>query len=321
MPFTLVIQAVPPVEGISFLIDGRRFVTNDEGIVRATFRREGLIEVEALVNEFHSRDMQLEFARWGDYVFTPQRVIEITSPLTIEAGFHVSYPVRLHYTDLEGGEIPAERISTVELRNSIGDILTFDGHQVQWMQSIKVLGRDFGLDPVDIVYAVQRVIVDGANVVNRGQQRFTLTAEEAPVIELLLYTVHFTSQDALFRYPLGSGVRLEHPDGQKYEFLLDEQGRLRIDNLARGTYRSTVTGASGLAIPTTFVLSRPQEVEMIVISMLDIVVVSLLGILLLVGLLVVGRPELLDRFMTWVRRRTLDSGSSRSNSAREGDQG
>lgn len=307
VPFVLEIQTVPPLEGIPFLIDGRRFVTDEEGVVRARLWREGVFEVEVLVSEFEESDIRLEFARWDDYVFTPRREIKISSPVSMQAGFHVSYPVELHYLDLEGGNFPVERISTVELRNSLGDVLTFDGSEMQWMQSIEVLGRDFGLDPVEVVYAVQRVIVDGSNVVNRGQQRFTVTSQKAPRIELLLYPVQFTSHDALFGFSLGSGVRLEYPDGHQEVFPMNTNGDLRLDSLARGTYRSSVVGAPGLAILTTFVLSRAQMVEMIVISLLDIVVVTLMGTLIFVGLLIIGRPGLLDQLKTRVRGGVTDA--------------
>ncbi len=320
VPFTLEIKTVPPFEGIPFMIDGRRYVTDEDGLVSAKLWREGVFRVDVLVDEIQSSHSGLEFARWGDNVFTPQREVDTgSSAPSLEAGFHVSYPVRLNFVDLDGGSVPPERISTVELRNSTGDVIIFEGSQSHWLQSIEVIGRDFGLDPVEVVYAVQRVTVDGSNVVNRGQQRFTVTAQEAPRIELLLYPVEITSRDALFRFPLGSGVRLEHPDGHQEIFPLDENGKLRLEAMARGTYRSTVAGAPGLAIPTTFVLSRAQEVEMIVISILDMVVVSLVGVLVFAGLIILGRPELLGELKVRVCGRTRNSKVVSSDISRHED--
>lgn len=305
-PFTLEIQTVPPLDGMPFLVDGLRQITNAEGALQTKLWHRDPIEVEALVAEFQSSDVRVEFARWSDAVFTAKRELEIPYSISIEAGFHVSAPVRFEFTDLEGTEVPAERIDSVELRSSKGDVVTFEGDQTPWLQSIEVLGRDFGLDPVEVVYAVQRVVIDGSSVVNRGQQRFTIAELETPRIELLLYPVRFQSRDALFNIPMGRGVRLEYPDGYQEIFPLDGRGELQLSDMARGTYRSAVTDAPGFAVPTTFVLSRAQDVDMLVISVLDILAVSLFGVVVLGGLLMVGRPELVTRLRSWIFRRRQD---------------
>ena len=295
IPFTLEIITVPPIQGIPFRVSGRRLETNAEGVIRSRIWREGLNEVEILMEDFQSSKYKLEFARWSDAVFLTKRDIDITSSLSIEAGFNVSYPVQLNYTNLEGDRVPIERIDAVELRNSIGDVLNFAGYQTQWLQAIDILGRDFGLDPVELVYSVQSVMVDGSNVVNRGQQRFVVRPSEAPQIELLLYPVSISSHDAVFGYPIGRSVLIRYPDGHQESHNLNEYGELHLNDMARGTYSSVVERAPGLALPTTFVLSRAQNVEVLVISVLDFLTIVLLGIALVAGLIFLGRPELLVR--------------------------
>lgn len=290
---TLEIQTVPPLEGVHFLLDGQRFESHEKGIARIVVWREGRHYLEALPSESSTPERALEFARWGDDVFMSQREFVIASSTSLEAGFNVHYPVELSFIDQDGELVPPERVETVVLRNSIGDVHTFPGDGQEWLQAGHVLRRDIKLEEVEIVYSVQQVMVDGSNVVNRGQQRFVVSPEQEPQVELLLYSAQFTARDALFGFPLGWGIRLEYPDGKHESFPFEGNEVLRLNSLARGTYGATVVGALGFAPPSIFVLSRDQEVNAIVISVLDIVVVILLSTSVLVGLLVARRPGLL----------------------------
>jgi hypothetical protein len=105
-----------------------------------------------------------------------------------------------------------------------------------------------------------------------------------------LYSARFTARDALFGFPIGTGIHMEYPDGetQSYSFDLDEG--YTLEGLARGIYRVTVIGAQGYAPPTPIALSRNQDVELMVFSYLDMGVIASIGLLLSVGLLWYGRP-------------------------------
>ena len=295
-PMILEIRTIPPLQGVRFALDGRRFESDEQGVTTIRVWRGGTHQLEALPLESNTSDRRLEFARWGDPVFTPQRLIVISEFTSLEAGFDVHLPVKLRFVDLSGEPVPAGRISEVVLKNSIGDVYTFPGEAVEWLQAGHVVGRDFTLEQVAIVYSVQRVAVDGSNVVNRGQQRFMAEPEGRPDIELLLYSVQLAGRDALFGFPIGSGVRLQFPDGRQEYASFEGKAMLHLESLARGTYRATVVGAVGLAPPSIFVLSRDQEVSAVMISALDVLVVLLIGSSILLGLVLIGRPELRERF-------------------------
>ena len=79
-------------------------------------------------------------------------------------------------------------------------------------------------------------MVDGANVVNRAQQRFFPHRHRDVGVPLLLYSARFMARDALLGFPIGSGVRLRHPDGSWTYHPFRSSGEVVLDGLARGEY-------------------------------------------------------------------------------------
>jgi hypothetical protein len=119
---------------------------------------------------------------------------------------------------------------------------------------------------------------------------------------VLLYAAHFTARDAMFGFPIGTGIRMEYPDGEVQEYVFDTEKGQTIDKLARGIYKVTVTGGDGYAPPTPIALSRSQDVELMVFSYLDIGVLLGVGLFLSVGLLLIGRPYLVGNTVNGGRR-------------------
>ncbi|GMR11562.1 MAG: hypothetical protein BMS9Abin28_2397 [Anaerolineae bacterium] len=307
VPATLEIRTVPAMEGIQFALDGRAFETDEQGAASLRVWRGGTHQLEVLPLPSEAGERRLEFSRWGDAVFTTQRPIVIDESTSLEAGFDVYYPVKLGYVDLEGSSVASDRISSAVLKNSIGDVYTIAGEETAWLQASRILGRDLNLDPAEIVYTVNSVTIDGSNVVNRGQQRFVLEPDLRPQIELLLYSAKLSANDALFGFPIGRGMQLEYPDGRQEYFPFESGSELRLNTLARGTYRVSAVTGLGIAPASVFVLSRDQEVQAIVISALDLGVVALLAVALLLGLLLAGRPQLRGRLRAWIRRKAAPS--------------
>ena len=134
-----------------------------------------------------------------------------------------------------------------------------------------------------------RVVHDEAFVV---AEMFEPHRQKELAIKLLFYCAEFTAHDALFKFPIGKGVKLTFPDGrvQRYEF--DSGSTLKIDRLPRGEYWVEVEGP-GMSFLRPVTLSRNQKVPLEVLSWVDIAFVfGVLGAIAL-GLLLVGRPWLL----------------------------
>ncbi len=336
----LEIRTVPPLAGVRFFLfppcalylppelpessfcfsgplrppEGQTLVSGEDGIARAVVEQEGLYRIELLPWQADESGLRAEFSRWEDETFLPARDLVIASSTSLAVGFDVSRRVRLDFVDLEGRAVDLARVTAVTVRSSHGEVHTLDNSRPTWLQAGRALRREGRLEEAEIIYSVQNVMVDGSNVVNRGQQRFVVRPDQAWRIELLLYSAQFSARDALFGFPIGSGIELEYPDGRTEIRPFEPGGELRVDLLARGTYYARVDGAPGISPRTIFVLSRDQEVQPVVISYFDLASASLLMTALALGLLLVGRPELYAR----LRSRAPRSPPSRGGIAATG---
>jgi hypothetical protein len=232
----------------------------------------------------------MDFGRWGDDVFKPFRDIEVPLNKTLDIGFEVSYQVSHTFVDLSDRPVDNSRVTSVTLKGSNGTTYTFDDHDPHWIPAGRVIRLNNGLQETKILYSVINVMIDGSNVVSQAQQRFYVNPNDVWSVKLLLYKANFTARDALFGFPIGTGINMEYPDGNIKTYSFDTGKGYEIDGLARGIYRVTVTGAKGYAPATPIALSRDQDVELMVFSYVDIGVLLSIGLLLSLGLLLFGRP-------------------------------
>ncbi len=322
------IQVVPPLEGVgvrvfapctlylppgetmtSFCLGNNRpglgadtFQSNAQGVIQIQVPREGLYYLQALPWEDEARGMRAAFSRWDDPVFLPERSVTLPSTRIEAIGYDVSRQVTIEFGDLDGRRIAAERVEALTLRSSIGDVFDLQGTDRPWLLSQRVLRRDAGLEAVDVVYSLQSVMIDGSNVVNRGQQRFTALDAKPWQFELLLYSARIQARDAVLRRPVQGAILLHYPDGHSTSVPLDENGVARVEGLARGTYRAQIVGTGGLNPPTLFVLSRDQQVDALVIGPASLALVLGGGLLFGVGLLAFGRPRIFRHAARHLRR-------------------
>jgi hypothetical protein len=287
----LTIQTVPPLSGAQFALDGSIF-TSDENGVAAISAGPGRHVLEALpLRELPG--LRAEFDRWGDDFFRPRRPIDIgSSGEALEVGYDVSYKVTLRFVGLEGEKVSPKRVTSVTLRSSLGGLKDLKDPGPHWLQAARTIRRSTGLEYKQVQWSVEEAFVDGSNVVNRTEQRFTIEEQERWTIRLLLYSVTFTSKDALLGSPIGTHVVLEYPDGSVRRVPLDEDGIVEVTALARGHYEAHVA-ASGISPATPISVSRAhQEAELKVISYLDLGLFAFVMIGLAVGLAFIGRPRL-----------------------------
>jgi hypothetical protein len=157
------------------------------------------------------------------------------------------------------------------------------------------LARRIGerLESEDILYYFRDIIIDGANVINKSEQRFHIRPNDTWSVNVLLYSAHISAQDAMFHFPMGRGVELTYPDGHKQEFLFESaQKGITIPALARGSYTVKVLSRGGSAPPTPMYVSKDQDAELLVLSYLDMAVIFGLPLAIALLLLFRGRPHL-----------------------------
>lgn len=298
-PALIEVHITPALPNIRFALDDSVFSSDDYGVARIEVAKAGKYQLELLPLETNDPDIQMAFGRWADDYFLPSREIEIPLKKPLEVGLEVSYQAGQTFVDLDGKPVDLSRITSITLKGSNGSTFTFEDNLPHWLPAGRVIRLNNGLEETKILYSVISVIIDGSNVVSQAQQRFYVHPNDVWTVKLLLYSAGFTARDALFRFPIGTGIRMEYPDGDVQIFNFNSNQEHTSTGLARGIYRVTVIGAKGFAPPTPIALSRDQDVELMVFSYLDMGVLLSIGVILALGLLFFGRPHLLMQTVTF----------------------
>jgi hypothetical protein len=300
-PAGLTIRTVPSIAGAQFALDGTIFVSDASGVAGIS-AGVGRHVLEALPVEEHT-GIRAEFDRWGDDFFRARRPIEIRSGTELEAGYDVSYPVTFAFEGLEGEKVSPSRVTSLTLRSSLGELADFDGPGPHWLKAARIIRRSIGLESKEVQWSVEEAFVDGSNVVNRTEQRNTFEKEELWTMRLLLYSVRFTSQDAILGSPVGTHVVIEYPDGEVRRVPLNEDGSVEVTSLARGQYLAYVE-ASGISPSMPISVSRErQEAKLKVISYVDLGLFAFVLLGTAVGLAFIGRPRLRSAVRSKLRLR------------------
>ena len=294
-PSVLVVQTVPALEGIRFKLGDQIFTSGKDGFARLQVDRTGDYTLQALSSGMADPNVRVDFYRWSDETYLPYQVIHIPQAGVVQAGFQLANKVGQHFIDLQNKPVNPDRISLITLKSSQGTTYNFVDGTPRWLPASLVTRRSTGLEVVPIQYSVITVIVDGSNVVSSEQQRFYTHPGEIWPIQLLLFSAQFSSRDALLGTPAGKGIELEYPNGSKAKFFYGKNHTISIDSLARGIYHVQVIGATGFAPSTPVALSQNQVMAISVLSQLDIFMGVSLAAALGLGLIVVGRTQILER--------------------------
>jgi hypothetical protein len=272
------VQTVPPVEGVRFSYRGNTVRTDAAGRALLNVSTANLQRQVKVIDTPISRGVRAGLDRWY-----PKRGIA-----TI-AFFH---RVRPRFINLQGNGVDSRLVDSVTVKGSHGGRYKFRHGEQEWLQVSRVVPKPGGrLRSQSLRYSVQRVGVRGANVVNAGQQRFRPAETPEFPIQLLLYSARFKTRDAFFGFPIGSAVRLEYPNGRVERHELGEGGELLVPSLPRSDYKVTVDGP-GFSFSRPVRLSRNQEVELEVLSYLDVGLALFVMAAFAFGLPLLRRPAL-----------------------------
>jgi len=276
----ILVETVPPLPGIPFLFEGQTIFSGEDGIARILVNQIGMYQIELLPFEESGSEIHIAFQRWEPESYERVKSFTVPGVEALQVGLEVSYPAKFTFIDAAGETVDPARIATLIARGSNGLQFALESGEVHWLRANTLLRRLSGLNSVTVVYSIQSVSVDGSNVVNQGQQRFSLPADEI-TLELLLFSATFSAADSLFRFPIGSGVNLAYPDQTTVYYPFDQSGTATTERLARGVYTATIADLPGFSIPIPLVVTRDQVVTLPVISYLDLFAVLLAGILLI----------------------------------------
>lgn len=276
------VDTVPPTPGVVFLIEGATFTTGKNG------------RASAPVGDLNNVDERLRLrthAAGSDRVSLLQ--VHKLPPLAVHqrrllAALAVRDPVSMRFFDVNGRPIDPNRISQVRLAGG-GSVVQLTGAQAQSPVMLTTgvatqVNRRWRSRP--IMYRVQSVRLDGGDAVFAGQQRFDPNGSSTWPVTLAMFDLTVTARDALFGQPIGSKVLITRPNGKLYTVQIGSGGT-RVRSMVRGKYGLTVASAV-LGGHTTVLVSRNDAVDLRVVTLLDVVVVALVGLLIIAATLAVG---------------------------------
>jgi hypothetical protein len=271
----LTVQTVPVLAGVPFVVGGRTFRTDGLGRARLVGRAPRLADQVRIPETEIAPGVRARFSRRKGSAYL----------------FDLLYRVRISFSDLAGHRIDAGRVTSVSLKGSHGVRKAMQPGGSQWLQGVRVVPSADWFRKKEVTWVVEETIVDGSNVVNRNQQSFVPLRTRHMRIELLFFPAHFSARDAMFDFPLGSGVRIEYPNGRVESHAFGDDSEVTLPSLPRGEYLVSVDGP-GISFERPLALSREQTVELEVLSYLDLALsVGVLASIAL-GLVLVGRPHL-----------------------------
>ena len=273
------VQAIPALPDLRFKFNGQVLRTDAQGKVvvpvdsvrelRATLRPANTTVRHAVHAHFHG---------WRHN----------------RATWTLLYQVRPAFIDADGDHVNPARIDSMALKGPAGARLRLASNRASWIPGNRIV--TLGRRPVSrpVAWAVESVIARGANVVSRSQQRFIPSRARHPRVKVRFYALRFAARDALLRRAIGSQIALRYPDGHTETHRLGHDGAISLGSLPGGSYHVTLK-APGLAAQWPVALSRDQDLDVQVISYLDIFLgLGALG-LAAVALLLAGRPRLRAR--------------------------
>jgi hypothetical protein len=305
LPTMVTVQTVPPMAGVTYNMDGRDFVSGPDGMASILIYKMGRFTLSAKIEKFSDPDTRIQFGRWEVESYQPFRDVDVPTTEPIQAGLDVFHRVGQAFVDLDGKPVDMQRVEKITIKSNQGDVFTFTDGSLQWVPASRVARRLNGLEVTPVQYSVMNVTVVGSNVVNQAQQRFYIQPNDIWYVQLLLYSVKINARDGLLGSPVGKRVRVEFPNGEVHTYPLDSNGTAEIRSLARGIYRIQITGVQGMISPTPVALSRNQEVNLRVITNQDMFIAAVVGLAVALGLLLLGRPWLLQPILRHRRVRAL----------------
>ncbi|MBY8870450.1 hypothetical protein K7640_01165 [Micromonospora sp. PLK6-60] len=292
LPGTLRMQMVPPMRGVLVSVDGNSGRTDAHGRLDLRVRNfTGLDERLRVAPTAVAADRKVIFDR------TRGSADHGVRGRMVEIGLRTVRRVSWSYLDRFDTPVPADRVTAMRLRSNTGEIVELTGADLSrplWLAESRTQQGPRGLASKRLYYVVDTVMVDGTSVVNRAGQKFVPWERQRWMIRLLFFKVTFSASDMVFTRRAGHGIELTRADGRVQRLPFADDGSALVPDLPRGTYTVSVLGG-GLSFGRPVSISRDQQVDLDVISPLDLVLVGVAVFGLACGLVVAGRPALRRR--------------------------
>jgi hypothetical protein len=268
-PATLTIRTVPATDNVKISVASSVAVTQ-KGVAVFRIAKLGSYHVTPVISSSNDAT-RMDFVRWGDNVYTVERDVVIEGDKELDLGLHVAYRGSFRFMDDARATLSPGGIQSVLLTSTGGSQLTLTRFNDVWLEAGTAVKRGEGLGVTTREWRVLEVRMAGANVVNRGQQQIIPGPNAVWTVEVLLFDLRVTAQDAIFGSALTGQLQLAYPDGTTSGVHLDGSHPADFARLPRGDYVLRLS-AAGLGAPTPVTLSRDQTSVIRVITYLDLAI-------------------------------------------------
>jgi hypothetical protein len=118
---SLVIETVPPLEGITFRLDGESYSTDEEGVARVDSAVPGRFELQTKDRVLLTGSQRIEFAVWSDGVAEGLRVVDVEGSTRLQAGFRVDNLVTESFRTSEGDVLKPNSVGPFVIVDDTGE--------------------------------------------------------------------------------------------------------------------------------------------------------------------------------------------------------
>ena len=274
---TVKVITVPRTPGVQFQVDGTALTTGADGV--------GVAQVSDL--NYVQQKLTLASSEAGPYQVSSLRVSKLDTIVTgqrrLVAAIDVRRGVRLRFIDSHGKHVPASAVSSMTLSAGSGLTTTLVGTELSvpvllLTQVAQRIGQGWDTRTVD--YSLEAVQIDGSNAVFTGRQRFTPLSDSTWTIQLSVFSMALSVRDALFGSSIGTRTVITRPNGSTLAGHVSSGPPHVFTGMVRGLYTLKIDAAV-VGGTTSVLVSRDDQVDLRVITLLDAVVIALAGAILL----------------------------------------
>lgn len=175
---SLVIETVPPIEGIKFRVDGDTLSTDEEGAASVDLALPGRFELSTSERVLLSDSHRVEFATWSDGVIETSRVVDIEGETRLQLGLNVDYLIGESFRTSNGDDLNPRSIDSFAIEDDAGETSTFPGGSLglagptaqiwerfpagtRWLRAVRISLENDELMAEEVSYEVRSVTVEG----------------------------------------------------------------------------------------------------------------------------------------------------------------
>jgi hypothetical protein len=178
---SVVIETVPPLEGVAFRLGKQRYETDLNGVAQVAPLDPGEYELRTNENQLLNKQSRVSFVAWSDGSAEPKRSIDVQGTVLLQVGFNVDYLVTESFRSAADGALSPESIGSIDIVDDTGASTTYQGRSrgvagptaqqwerfppgTRWLRAVRVISGENGLRAEEASYRVRSITVDGERV-------------------------------------------------------------------------------------------------------------------------------------------------------------